>query len=167
MLRSTRAYISIGYALWVASPRRVSAWQEELSTHKKVAEIDLTTVTPVYRSKDEPFGQVAAHPRLVHVSQGTYKKDNQPTTPLKTPHSSQTTVARAFRSHLNLSLARLEQESSRADVVRTVGIPRRIRGHDPASAAVLVVGRCPWRSRSLAWRSVGVSNTLRKVEKKR
>jgi hypothetical protein len=26
--------------------------------------------------KDEPLGQVAAHPRLVHVSQGTYKSDN-------------------------------------------------------------------------------------------
>ena len=87
---------------------------------------------------------------LQHASQRTYKRDNQPTAPLKTPHSSRTTVARAFRSHLNLNLARLEQESSRADVVRTVGTPRRIRGHDPASAAVLVVGRCPWKSRSLA-----------------
>lgn len=30
--------------------------------------------------EDEPLGQVAAHPRLVHVSQGTCKRNNPPGT---------------------------------------------------------------------------------------
>ncbi len=56
---------------------------------------------------DEPLGQIAAHPRLVHFSQGTYVKAE--TRPAKKPHREQrfpfpAANVRTFRSHLNLSL---------------------------------------------------------------
>ena len=92
----------------VVSTSREGTWQE-VSAH-------LGSVGSRFgcNIKDAPLGQIAAHPRLVHVSQGTYKEKRTriaQATASQHPTSIAKYGRRAFRSHLNLSLgnAGLEQ----------------------------------------------------------
>ena len=52
---------------------RESTWQKVVSAYSKAIEIPVESHDSGRNIKDEPLGQIAAHPRLVHVAQGTYK----------------------------------------------------------------------------------------------
>lgn len=44
-----------------------------MSAYSEAIEIPVGSHDSGRNIKDEPLGQIAAHPRLVHVAQGTYK----------------------------------------------------------------------------------------------
>jgi hypothetical protein len=160
---------------------REGSW-EEVSAHIQKQERSrfYRFSTEVRHQNNEPLGHIAAHPRLVHVSQGTYKDVRKPAETEATPSQPRAFVAkygrRAFRSHLNLSLAnrlRSEQRNIRGELegggVRTVCILHKTRGHALVFAAAGVEAHYLVMSRSFA-RLVAVlyalHNAARRSEKK-
>ena len=111
-----------------------------------------------HHTRDEPLGQIAAHPRLVHVSQGTYCKSKN--TALRSHRrwkkKSKNANARTFRSHFNLSLmdcARTYGPRGSEIGPRTADTPHMTRGRARACGAVWEgeeAPHCPRASRTPA-----------------